>query len=69
MSLEVDLQKLEKIVQELSAGEKTLDESLELYKGGLSLIRKCQKHLQTVEQKVKIITAENGAIEEKDFVG
>ena len=69
MSLEIDLQKLEKIVQELSAGEKTLDESLNLYKDGLSLIKKCQKNLQTAEQKVKIITAENGVIEEKDFAG
>ena len=69
MSLEIDLQSLEKIVQELSAGEKTLDESLKLYKSGLTLLKKCQGHLQAAEQKIKIITAENGAIKEQDFAG
>jgi exodeoxyribonuclease VII small subunit len=69
MAFEADLKKIEKIVQDLSAGEKTLDESLELYKDGLALLKKCQKHLQTAEQKVKVLTAENGVLKEKDFAG
>jgi len=69
MTFEADLKKLEKTVQELSAGEKTLDESLELYKDGLALLKKCQGYLQTAEQKVKIITAENGTVREQDFAG
>lgn len=69
MSLEIDLKKLENIVQELSAEEKTLDESLDLYKDGLQLIKKCQTQLQAVEEKVKIITVQNGAVEEQDFAG
>ena len=69
MSLENDLKKLENLVQELSSEEKTLDEALELYKTGLALSKKCNEHLQTVEQKVKVITAENGAVREQDFAG
>ena len=67
MALENDLKKLENLVQELSSGEKTLDESLELYKTGLTLAKKCNEHLQAVEKKVKLITKQDGVIKEKDF--
>ncbi|MDR2431849.1 MAG: exodeoxyribonuclease VII small subunit [Candidatus Margulisbacteria bacterium] len=69
MGLEADLQKLEKTVNELSSGEKTLDESVELYKSGLLLVQKCQRYLQDTAQKVKMITAEDGVIKEQDFAG
>ena len=67
MTFETDLKKLEKIVDELSAGEKTLDESVELYKAGLTLTKKCHDYLKVVEKTVKTITKKNGKVEESDF--
>ena len=67
MSFEVDLKNLEKIVTQLSSGEKTLDEAVELYKSGLTLTKKCHDYLKTVEKEVKVITKKNGKIEESDF--
>ncbi|MDR1998145.1 MAG: exodeoxyribonuclease VII small subunit [Candidatus Margulisbacteria bacterium] len=69
MSFETDLQALEKIVQALSSGEKTLDESVELYKDGLTLTKKCYKHLQTVEKAVQVITQKDGSVRESEFAG
>ena len=67
MSFEADLKKLEKTINELSAGEKTLDEAVELYKSGLTLTKKCHDYLKTVEKEVKVLTKKNGKIEESDF--
>ncbi|GBR76912.1 exodeoxyribonuclease VII small subunit, partial [Candidatus Termititenax persephonae] len=67
MTFEVDLKKLEKIVEDLSSGEKTLDEAVELYKSGLTLTKTCHDYLQVVEKEVKMITRQNGKIEESDF--
>ncbi|MDR1453782.1 MAG: exodeoxyribonuclease VII small subunit [Candidatus Margulisbacteria bacterium] len=67
MTFEADLKKLEKIVGELSSGEKTLDEAVELYKAGLTLTKKCHDYLKVTEKEVKAITKKNGQIEESDF--
>ncbi|MDR2428801.1 MAG: exodeoxyribonuclease VII small subunit [Candidatus Margulisbacteria bacterium] len=67
MTFETDLKKLEKIVEDLSSGEKTLDAAVELYKSGLTLTKKCHAYLKVVEKEVKAITKKNGQVEESDF--
>jgi exodeoxyribonuclease VII small subunit len=67
MAFETDLKKLEKIVEDLSSGEKTLDEAVELYKSGLTLTKQCHDYLKVVEKEVKTITKKNGKVEESDF--
>ncbi|MDR1114217.1 MAG: exodeoxyribonuclease VII small subunit [Candidatus Margulisbacteria bacterium] len=67
MGFETDLKKLEKIVDDLSSGEKTLDDALELYKSGLALTKKCHDYLKGVEKEVKTITKKNGKVEETNF--
>ncbi len=48
---------LEKIVQELEAGQTDLDEGLKKYERGLELATACQKKLKEVENKVQVIKA------------
>ena len=67
MTFETDLKKLEKIVADLSSGEKTLDAAVELYKSGLALTKKCHAYLKVVEKEVKAITKKDGKVEETDF--
>ena len=64
---EKDLKELEKIVEALSAGEKGLNDSIDLYKKGLELTKKCYQELEDSEKEVKILLNENGKIKEKKF--
>lgn len=46
---------LEKIVTAMEAGELSLDEALRQYEHGITLIRQCQKALDSAEQKVRVL--------------
>lgn len=46
---------LEKIITAMEAGELSLEEALRQYEQGITLIRKCQKALDSAEQKVRIL--------------
>ena len=47
------MQALETVVNELEAGELTLDESLAKYEAGVKMYRVCHKLLEGAEQKVQ----------------
>jgi exodeoxyribonuclease VII small subunit len=47
---------LEKIVNSLEDGEPNLDESLKNFEKGISLIKVCQKELESAENKIKELT-------------
>lgn len=61
INFEQALAELNNIVTQLESGETGLEESLELFKKGVALTEKCNKLLDTAEQKIKII--ENGGEE------
>lgn len=61
MNFEQALAELNDIVTRLESGETALEESLDLFKKGVALTEKCNKLLDTAEQKIKII--ENGGDE------
>ena len=67
ISFEDAVQRLEQIVRQLETGNAPLDKSLELYEEGISLVNKCTKELKNAEKKIKILTSENGNLNEKDF--
>ncbi len=54
-TFEQKMSDIEKIVSSLEHKEMPLDKSLELFEQGASLIRDCQKALQSAEQKISII--------------
>jgi exodeoxyribonuclease VII small subunit len=62
-TFESALAELEKIVQDMEAGELQLEQSLSAYKRGAELLKFCQAALQDAQQQVKVL--EDGVL--KDF--
>lgn len=50
------LKKLEKIVEDLEAGNLTLDEALKKYQEGIELSRVCSQRLDSVKKKIEVLT-------------
>jgi exodeoxyribonuclease VII small subunit len=55
MTFELSLKELERIVEQLEAGDLPLERSLELFEQGVQLSRECQKRLDEAERKVEIL--------------
>ena len=55
MTFESSLKELERIVEQLEAGDLPLERSLELFEQGVRLSRDCQKRLDEAERKVEIL--------------
>ena len=55
---EESIKELEKIVKDLEDGEPSLDESLKSFEKGITLIKVCQKELESAENKIKELTAD-----------
>ena len=53
---EESIKELEKIVKALEDGEPSLDESLKSFEKGISLIKVCQKELESAENKIKAVS-------------
>ena len=57
-NFESNLINLEKIVSELESGNLSLEESLEKYKKGIELVKKCNTIIENAEKEVKKLTDE-----------
>ena len=60
LNFESAIKELEGLVERMEQGEITLEESLQNFERGIELTRACQKALQEAEQKVQILTQQNG---------
>ena len=49
------LKKLEKIVEELEAGDLSLDEALKKYQDGIELSRLCAQRLEGAKKKIEVL--------------
>ena len=58
------LENLEEIVSSMEKGDLTLEDSLKAFETGIKLTRECQAALKDAEQKVRILSKENGETEE-----
>ena len=67
MNFEEAMTRLEEITSMLESGNYKLDESLALFEEGTALIKHCNKLLDRAEQKIKILTVEEGELLERDF--
>jgi len=67
MSFETALARLEEIVGALEGGTAALDDSLALFEEGVALVRLCNGKLDSAQQRIQIVTEENGAMVEKPF--
>lgn len=54
-NLETSLQTINQIISQMEQGDLTLDQSLECFAQGISLIKECQTILRTAEHKVQIL--------------
>jgi exodeoxyribonuclease VII small subunit len=54
-SFEASYKELEKIVEQLEAGDLPLERSLELYEQGVRLWRQCHKRLDDAEHRVEVL--------------
>ena len=67
-SFELSLERLETLVDCMESGEATLEQSLEWFEEGMTLIKSCQDQLKHAEQKVQeLIKNSKGEIIERDF--
>ncbi|MCX5695878.1 MAG: exodeoxyribonuclease VII small subunit [Candidatus Omnitrophica bacterium] len=64
---EDDVKKLQKIVEELSAGKLTLGESLKKYEEGIKLAESCSRVLQEAERRVESLMKKDGKLSLKEF--
>ena len=66
MSFEESIESLTEIVGKIEQGEIPLQESLEQYERGMSLIKHCRGILQKAEKRIEKISAERDEKEEDD---
>ncbi len=60
------LERLEKIVSQLEAGELALDESLKIFEEGIKLSRLCSGKLEEAEKKIDVLMKnKEGQLEKK----
>ena len=60
------LESLEELVSAMEEGELSLEDSLKAFEEGIKLTRDCQTALKNAEQKVKMLTSDNGDTEDLD---
>ncbi len=60
-SFEGALERLERTVSRLEAGEMPLEEAMALFESGVKLSRHCQERLQAAERRIEILVADRGA--------
>lgn len=66
-NFEQALTELERLVERMETGELSLEESLKTFERGVELSRTCQRALDAAEQRIQILTEQNGRFEEKPF--
>ena len=60
MSFAEALEKLESIVARIEAGEVSLEESIEKYAEGITLIKQCQGILDAAEKRIQLLAKGQG---------
>ncbi|MGY8871981.1 MAG: exodeoxyribonuclease VII small subunit [Pseudomonadales bacterium] len=64
---EQSLADLESLVTQMENGDLTLEASLNAFEEGIKLTRECQTMLDQAEQKVHILTSQNGEHQTEPF--
>ncbi len=66
-NFEAALEELETLVEQMEAGEITLERSLQHFERGIVLTRTCQEALKSAEQKVEILLKNNADAHTQPF--
>ena len=62
LKFEAALQRLEQIVDQLEAGNLSLEESLQVFEEGVGLARRCGKYLDDAEKRIETLTRDEGGV-------
>jgi exodeoxyribonuclease VII small subunit len=62
LKFEAALQRLEQIVDQLEAGNLTLEESLQVFEEGVGLARRCGKYLDDAEKRIELLTRDETGV-------
>ena len=66
-NFEVNLKKLEGIVDKLESGNIGLEESVKLYEEGMKIKKICDNKLKDIEMQIKKIKIENNKVVKEDL--
>jgi exodeoxyribonuclease VII small subunit len=67
LDFEESLNTLDGLVNQLEAGELSLEESLAAFEKGVNLTRQCQQHLSNAEKKVSMLVGKDDDLQLVDF--
>lgn len=67
MKFEENMEKLEKIVQDLENGDLNLEASIKKFEEGMELSKKCSEILEEAEKKITILLKQDDKVVEEDF--
>jgi len=67
MKFEENMEKLEKIVQDLENGDLNLEASIKKFEEGMELSKKCSEILEEAEKKITILIKQDDKVIEEDF--
>ena len=62
LKFEAALQRLEQIVDQLEAGNLSLEESLQVFEEGGGLARRCGKYLDDAEKRIETLTRDETGV-------
>lgn len=65
LNFEMAIKQLEQTIDDIEAGNIDLEQALNKYREGVSLVKFCQEKLQDIEQKIKILDQDSNQL--KDF--
>ncbi len=57
-NFEKDLEKLQKLLDDIESDKLTLEQTLDKYKEGMELSKKCQEALEEAKQTIKVLENE-----------
>ena len=63
VNFEASLEELETLVEQMEAGDLTLDESLQAFERGITLTRQCQNALQQAQLRVQTLTEQGELVD------
>ena len=67
LTFEQSMQELETLVSKMEQGDLPLEEALQSFERGIQLARHSEQKLKDAEQKVQILTSQNGQQHLEDF--
>jgi exodeoxyribonuclease VII small subunit len=67
LNFEAALDELERLVEQMEAGDLTLEQSLQAFERGVALTRDCQKALKEAELRVQALTETDAGLALEDI--